>query len=72
MTLEVWQRQMSAASRMRDAGAFLFLIILMKGVLTQGQDERCLLKTGGSTLRYLATEDLEIKGIIGKIDVMGE
>lgn len=63
---------MSAASRMRGAGTFLFLIMLMREALTQGQDEWCLLRTGGSTLRYLASEDLEIKGIIGKIDVMGE
>ena len=63
---------MSAASRMREAGTFLFLIILLGEALTQGQDERCLLKTGGSTMRFLASEDLEIKGIIGKIDVMGE
>ena len=54
--------------------SFLFLLAILsispQGVMCQ-DDERCLLESGGSTLRFLASEDLEIGDIIGKLGVKG-
>jgi len=55
--------------------SFLFLIslILMSHYASSQelQDDRCLLQTGGSTLRFLVAEDLEIGGVVGIINVQG-
>merc|ERR1719232_2464243 len=53
--------------------SFLFLssnlIILM---LVVAQDDRCLLESGGSTLSFLAAEDLSVGGVVGKIGIQGK
>jgi len=46
-----------------------YLVILMSVV---AQDDRCLLESGGSTLRFLAAEDLSVGGVVGKIGVQGK
>ena len=45
-----------------------YLVILM---LVVAQDDRCLLESGGSTLRFFAAEDLSVGGVVGKIGVQG-
>ena len=55
--------------------SFLFLLLVLgtspTGVSCQ-DDDRCLLESGGSTLRFLASEKLEVGDIIGKIGVKGK
>ena len=54
--------------------SFLFLLVILgfspHEVRCQ-DDDRCLLESGGSTLRFLASEDLEVGDIIGKLGVKG-
>merc|ERR1740123_252354 len=54
--------------------SFLFLLAILsigpQGVKSQ-DDDRCLLESGGSTLRFLASEDLEVGDIIGKLGIKG-
>ena len=63
---------MSTVTRMKRSASFLFLTTMVTSVRSQGQDDRCLLQTGGSTLTFFPSEDLEIGGLIGKVDVVGE
>ena len=64
------QRGMMALSQT----SFLFLLAILsigpQGVKSQ-DDDRCLLESGGSTLRFLASEDLEVGDIIGKLGIKG-
>ena len=64
------QRGMMALSQT----SFLFLLAILsigpQRVKSQ-DDDRCLLESGGSTLRFLASEDLEIGDIIGKLGIKG-
>ena len=51
--------------------AFLFLAAVA-GSASVTADDRCLLESGGSTLRFLASEDLEVGGVVGELGVQGE
>ena len=54
--------------------SFLFLLAILgfsPHEVRSQDDDRCLLESGGSTLRFLASEDLEVGDIIGKLGVKG-